>query len=588
MKKNINKSIYLIAISVLFIGTQFSVADESFQNNLLKMDVSQSSLGGVKMTLYTNKPYSENVVVNKKSDTEYVILMPETSNSMTAAPVLNSVAGVVRGVSVKTQQYENNAKGYTKITVSTTKPVEISPQIETLKSEDVKVSQKDYDELLEQVAKQKLAAKAPSVKRQTPPVFKPAKVLEKLRMNAKSPSVPRIAKTKPTYVQKVPKVKKVQIKPAVETKKIVQAIKPVAPVTPVATTTTTSTTAPVSANVGQTMQAQGVQKQSIQPQFLVPTVSNQTVPAFQTLINPPKERKLSKIIRIIKNNLYIFMGAAAALFILLLMGARGMVKNINRQKEIFTSNLEEQPSVVTDYEEKINEDMTWKEKFQTYTEASQQDISKSMGEEKSTANPTLDDLFSDKASSESAQEDIEDLFDEESTEEEIYDEVGEEYVENLGNNQNSALDEFDNVAYDKEYEDEDDFSLDELFGEEEVQSESEKAEEIESLSTGELFVGGGVISQVADAERDELVKSEYIIDDEKGFYLVDFEEASALVGHIEDEIFVLKRFEQRMNDKLQARLNETKGNSSNYMTRVGNFKGLVEVTPDKMNLLIEL
>jgi hypothetical protein len=108
------------------------------------------------------------------------------------------------------------------------------------------------------------------------------------------------------------------------------------------------------------------------------------------------------------------------------------------------------------------------------------------------------------------------------------------------------------------------------------------------LQTNRTFAGQNIVSQVADLNPEEIVKSEFVIDAEKGFYLVDFEDASALVGHIEDEIFVLKRFKQRTNEKIQARLDETTPNSSNYMTRVGKFKGLVEVTPEKMNLLIEL
>ena len=60
------------------------------------------------------------------------------------------------------------------------------------------------------------------------------------------------------------------------------------------------------------------------------------------------------------------------------------------------------------------------------------------------------------------------------------------------------------------------------------------------------------------------------------------------MGRIEDEIFILKKFEEKINAPIQARLNERKGNSTNYMTKIGSFKAIVEVTPKKMDLLIEL
>lgn len=89
-------------------------------------------------------------------------------------------------------------------------------------------------------------------------------------------------------------------------------------------------------------------------------------------------------------------------------------------------------------------------------------------------------------------------------------------------------------------------------------------------------------------ETDEMVKSQFIIDNNKGLYLVDIEDTSALVGQINDEIFVLKKFAEKVDAKLQARLNETKQNSSSYMAKIGNFKALIEVTQNNMKLLIEL
>jgi hypothetical protein len=136
----------------------------------------------------------------------------------------------------------------------------------------------------------------------------------------------------------------------------------------------------------------------------------------------------------------------------------------------------------------------------------------------------------------------------------------------------------DEVAIDSE-------QIDELFGEDEEYLTEPTEEMIDNIE--ELFYEQPEI--VSNIEpQDEIVKSEFNIDDEKGFYLVDFEDTTALVGHIDEEIFVLKRFDKKINGPLQARLDERKENSTNYMTKVGSFRGLVEVTPQNMNLLIEL
>ena len=118
MKKFFGLGKYIILAGIVLIAAQIVLAkDELFQNNLLKMDVNKTPTGALKVTLYTKKPYKDSVVVNKKSDNQYVIYLPETANSLTAKPSLNSVSSVVQNVEVKTQQYspQLEQKGYTKI-----------------------------------------------------------------------------------------------------------------------------------------------------------------------------------------------------------------------------------------------------------------------------------------------------------------------------------------------------------------------------------------------------------------------------------------------------------------------------------------
>lgn len=81
-----------------------------------------------------------------------------------------------------------------------------------------------------------------------------------------------------------------------------------------------------------------------------------------------------------------------------------------------------------------------------------------------------------------------------------------------------------------------------------------------------------------------IVKSGYNIDSEKGFYLVNMDGVSALVGRIKDDIFILKKFNYVVDKPLQVRQDY----GSVYIVKAGGFKCLVDVAKDKMGTLIEI
>ena len=81
-----------------------------------------------------------------------------------------------------------------------------------------------------------------------------------------------------------------------------------------------------------------------------------------------------------------------------------------------------------------------------------------------------------------------------------------------------------------------------------------------------------------------IVKSGYNIDNNKGFYVVNLDGKSALIGKVNDEIFVLKKFDGNVTNPIQVRHD----NANVYMVKAGDFKSLVEVNNDKMGVLIEL
>ena len=79
-------------------------------------------------------------------------------------------------------------------------------------------------------------------------------------------------------------------------------------------------------------------------------------------------------------------------------------------------------------------------------------------------------------------------------------------------------------------------------------------------------------------------KSNYSIDANRSIYMVDLEGISAVIGKIGEEIFVIKKFDRIVNKPMQVRLDY--GNT--YIVRVGTFKCLVDVTEEKMGMLLEI
>lgn len=566
MKKiRLNKYFYLVILLALFISTVVVCANETFQNNLLKLDFYKSSTGGVKVTLYTNKPYTDPINVNKRSDFEYVILLPETSNSISVKPTLNSISDIVKDVNIRTQQYENKIIGYTKITILTEKPIEIIPQVQTLNVSDY------------QLSKNKPPVQAP--KKIATPIKKEIKQLLPIKKETSHPvqkqksHLTSTEKDKGLYKSSSPlsqaeKKKSIPSKP----KEILPTVAPVQQkaVTPVVKKKTVTAVKELVKEP-----EKEIKPTPVPVPAPTPAPAPEPAPTLTPVQQIPQPVQYLEIMKKYKRIIYPVLGVILAIFILLLLAARKTANDIKKQKETFTSHLKEKPEPPTDYTEKISEDMTWQEKFQTYVDTEQEQTPPPPPETAVINEETVEDI-----------EELNELLGEEvyanvepeiPQEEEVIGKVKLE-VEIPQYEEESILDELSEM---QQYDLGEDASVEKLFGEEEIFSEEETPEEIPSFEQP-------VMEEVSEQEEEELIKSEFTIDDEKGFYLVDFEDTTALVGHIKDEIFILKRFKEKIEGPLQARLSEKKANSIEYMTKIRNYKALIEVTPNNMNLLIEL
>ena len=135
-----------IAICLLLGLTAFALSANA--NDINKVDIKRSntSASTLNVTIFTNNPYDENVAVTKKSDNKYVILMPNASGSNASNVDFSSIKDIVSDVNVKS--VEDGSNKYTKVTLTTTKPVAITTS--TKKSAPLTEEQKAYKNLIAQ------------------------------------------------------------------------------------------------------------------------------------------------------------------------------------------------------------------------------------------------------------------------------------------------------------------------------------------------------------------------------------------------------------------------------------------------------
>lgn len=119
--------------------------DSDYKNNLLKVDINKAQDGSYNIELFTQKPYNEPVKVIKKSDTSYYVLLPETYHSITSVPSNGDVSKVDVKLFPYAGQDLNN--GYTKINISTNKPVTFNTNVKTASAQKPQVDSKKLAQL---------------------------------------------------------------------------------------------------------------------------------------------------------------------------------------------------------------------------------------------------------------------------------------------------------------------------------------------------------------------------------------------------------------------------------------------------------
>ena len=628
-------------------------------NNLVQLDLKKSSNNSVNVTLFTSNGYNDNVMVRKKSDNKYVILIPKVQSSGYSASNLNGVRDLVSNVDVKTVNDTNG--GYTKVTLITTKPLDIKTSAQ--KSSPVTEEQKEYKTLIAQAN-----AVKNNIGKQETPQQKHAQKTE-ITVNKAATSVTQ--KTNKTTTQtnsakqiekqkNAPKIKLTEVNPQAKKEKQDRQIR-------------RAQLAELIQEVKQEKIAEHIPDKTVAPAVPAPAPVVNNVPVQEVkdikempkVEQPKKTSILSKIKHKAKKGLKPVGITLASLFGLIFISRliRAIAATTKEVKASFVEQLAQNHSSSESFKyNNITDDdeLSWQEKYKRYLDASAKPVPRAGNKGnytfiKTPAEPVrklnrkrndLEKMVTEIAKSHTneiqpeivevqneddaiqkaikfkafdshratldttSRDKIRSRFKKYENELPLHEQKNVELGKSIlhsnprklkGANLDVADVDKNRIKYDPS-----DYimsSVDEYLSI--LDKESEKAPQQVSIEQTPVLPAVKAIDKteirpIAKSQTNPItkqhsetkasylngliVKSGYNIDNNKGFYIVNVDGKSALIGKVNDEVFVLKRFDSNVTNPIQVRHD----NANVYMVKAGGFKSLVEVTNDKMGVLIEL
>ena len=607
------KKSYIIS-SIIALGlfsAPFTFAED---NNLVQLDLKRSSNNSVDVTLVTTDNYNDNVLVRKKSDNKYVILIPNVHTAGYKASNLTGVNDLVSNIDVKT--VNDTTGGYTKVTLITTKPLDIKTKT---KSKPAGSEDQEYNTIIAQAN-----AVRNNISTQEPPKIREQKT--EVTVN-KVPSENNVKKEQSKEIDTANSIKNVlkEIKQPAAPKKIEKPEIKLTEINPekIEKQNRKEHLAELVNEVKIEKALEEVPK--VAPSVPKPVVSNEVnniseMPKVQNNIqNKHSSLKaiLSKIVKKTVKPLGILV-LLCMLFSMARKGARKILEvNKNAQKS-FVENLIQQPETVSTESfgslTGHNKSLSWREKYKMYTDS----ISSNKNRYsfiKSSINSKRASL--EKLVSESSIENTEPIQSEDNViPRTIKFKAFDKHSNSLKmTNRNEIRSRFKKYEIERPLHKQNTVVLEDTplnVNKRSLKDANLKAEEVDSrrikFDTKEYIMSSvdeylsildqeknpanikatasitNPINRKPDFFKGSIVKSGYEISPNKGFYLVNKGGKNSLVGKMDDRVFVLKNFEGNVTNPIQVRHD----NANVYMVKAGGFKSLVEVNEKDMGVLIEL
>ena len=564
---------YIVIIGLFLIAGMKSIAiDSHYKNNLLNVELSQTPDNRVSVLLVFEKPYTDPVKVVYKTDNEYNILLPETYHSITSVSTLNALN--IRNANVKLVPYFNqdNSNGYTKITLQTTRPVIFNAHASYITTE---IAQNDLIDKIEQDEEFKIQPTTVALNNATTSAKKSTKMQTKV---AKTTAKTKTTSAKATVAQKTPV--KATIKPIAKTAtksqeiksqqdKLVEEVKPIETIT--------------KQDIEQTKPSE---IQSNVSQSIISKTSKPTI--TQSTYTKTNENILEK-----QSNMPIGILAGAVILLLLLLSKLSHKKesayNVPNLKhhefEYEAQHQEEMPEEI--------KDMTWQEKYKfmkekegNYTRPNIENNVETIEEQQ----PRFEEEFEHTVQINNEKE-VENIENYETIE--VLDEIEpaheSEKYDPFGLNKTPINEGFE-PAISKN--DEQEIELDSLNDFSDIEptidvmhKHAPNIEDIEPLKVEEQQK---TKSQTSSNPIEPTLINQAKISKTKGFYLVRYNNEVALMGYINEQVFLLHTFKNQQQSFVQTRLTEKQKGSEVYLVRSENYKSLIKVTSNSMQTLMKL
>ena len=587
----------LLALAVTPVAT---VANGG--NNLVQLDLKKASNNSVNVTLFTSNGYNDNVMVRKKSDNKYVILIPKVQSSGYSASSLNGVRDLVSNVDVKT--VNDTSGGYTKVTLITTKPLDIKTSAQ--KSTPITAEQKEYKTLIAQAnaVKNNIGKQEPQqhkvqkteVTVNKAPVQPQKTQVQNKKAETKSATAPKQEVNPEKQVTKDRQVRREQLSNwinEVKQEKQAQNVDAQVPKTDISSNVPTApiTSAEPVKDISEMTQPEA-NKVSV-----LHKIKNKVSNGVHKAVKPLKYSVLAILGLIILSKLFRGVKSAKPVRRANNQGNYAFIKTpaepvrkLNKKRQDLERMVQDvaaakfpdiEPEIVESEDSAISKTIKFKA-FDRHAslDMSSRDKIKSRFKKYENELPLHEQrnielgksaLHANRRRLKDANLDVADV---DKTPRIKY--KPQEYIMSSADELFSIIDK-ENAERQAKL----DMAKAELAKNNVVQAQAEEVKRPARQTNP--------IAQTRKETKDSylnglIVKSGYNIDQNKGFYIVNLDGKSALIGKVNDEVFVLKKFDKNVTNPVQVRHD----NANVYMVKAGDFKSLVEVNSDKMGVLIEL
>ena len=343
----------------------------AYSNSLTQLDIkkSVSSDSTLNVTIYTSSPYDENVAVSKKADNKYVIIMPDVSGVTGEKPDLSGLHDVISDIDVKSVQADEN--GYTKVTLTTTKPVTIKTL--TKRSAPLTAEQKAYKNLIAQSRATKPVSSTNSPKTYSVPSAT-------LKFDNTEPSKPKVQQK--SVEKPLVSSKPIDIEPEVKKENIVKAAQNKIKDTVKLVTEKKAISQDVNADLEKHVPSVFKEDIKLTDKNTVEQTSKTDAASSSKEENKSVEQPATPFKNIVKERpaihipanlltlLGILLGSALGLYFLFKLIKKSL-EHSTLLKESFKENLLSKPLEVETYDDIVNDkELSWQEKYQKYIDNS--------------------------------------------------------------------------------------------------------------------------------------------------------------------------------------------------------------------------